>query len=91
MTNHIRDFQILYDNCIGSLHEPSRFRMKPTFAGIGDLTVHSGHLRTYFMAAMTTSLAAAERALPAPQFFLCSPCNAWVRNFPLVTAIGEYR
>jgi len=58
MTNHIRDFQILYDDEIGSLDEPGRFLMKPAIAGIGDLTVQSCHLHTHFMAAMTASLAA---------------------------------
>ena len=58
MTNHIRDFQILYDDEIGSLDEPSRFLMKPAIAGIGDLAVHSRHLHAHFVAAMTASLAA---------------------------------
>jgi hypothetical protein len=90
MTNHVRDFQILYDDEIGSLDEPSGLRMKPAITGVRDLSVHPCHLHTHFVAAMTASLAAGERTLHSAKFRFGSSCNARIWDRHVVAAIGEY-
>jgi len=90
MTHHIRDFQILYRDQIGSLDQLGRFLMKPGVTCVGDLTVQSCHLRTHFIPAMATSLAAGKRALASTQLFLGSLCKAWIGDNDVIAAIGEH-
>src|SRR5580658_5886889 len=90
MTNHIRDFQVLDRDQIGALDERGRLLMQPSVARVRDLAVQSGNPRTHLIAAITTALATGKRALPPTQFFLGSQCNAWIRDYHVITTIGEY-
>src|SRR5438105_399558 len=90
MTNHIRDFQILDCDQVGTLYQRCRLLMQPGVARVRDLAVQSRYLGAHLPAAVAAALAAGQRALTQAQFFLCAPRDAWIRDHNIIAAIGEH-
>src|SRR5437016_5809319 len=64
--------------------------MQPGAARVHDRTVQSGYLGAHLPEAIAAAIAAGERELTQAQFFLCAPCDAWIRDHNVIAAIGEH-